>query len=75
MILKLTYRYEDVPQEIEITCSNYTFGMPKLFYLFSKKHNAGLHTLRKHGVVTDVIIHSYYNEKWHTVTSAELRLK
>lgn len=74
MILKLTYKYKEEPMEIEIACANYTFGLPKLFYLFHEKHNAGLHGLSKEGVVTDVAINSFYGGRWRTLSSAVVRL-
>lgn len=70
MILKMTYKYQEEPMEIEITCANYTFGLPKLFYLFNEKHNAGVNRLKKEGIVTDVVINSFYGGRWRILSSA-----
>lgn len=75
MILKLTYKYKEEPMEIEITCANYTFGLPKMFYLFNEKHNASLHSLSKESVVADVVIQSFYGGRWRTLSSAMVEFR
>ena len=75
MILKLTYKYKEESMEIEITCANYTFGLPKLFYLFYEKHKAGLNRLKKEGIVTDVVINSFYGGRWRILSSAMVEFR
>lgn len=74
MILKMTYSLNGVSDFVEITCSNYTFGLPKLFYVFKEKHGEGYQDLEKKGVVTGIRIHSYYNDRWRELISAGISL-
>jgi len=75
MLLKLSYKYAGVEEKIETTCSNYTFGLPKVFSLFHKKHPEGMNTLKKAGIVTDVLIEAYYNDRWRVLSSFSYEFK
>lgn len=72
MRLKITYKYNGEPMELEIPCSNYTFGLPMLYIKFEEKHNASLDELIKNGTVTDNVILSFYNDQWRVLKSASL---
>lgn len=49
MLLKLTYKYNGWPKSIATTCSNYTFGLPKIYWLFQQRYSESLQALQKKG--------------------------
>ena len=75
MQLKMMYKYNGKDEAIEVTCSNYTFGLPKLFYTFQQRHPEGLKQLEKDKVVTDVVIRSFYSGEWRTLQKATISFK
>lgn len=75
MILKMTYELNGTAENIEINCSNYTFGLPVLFGKFSEKHGKSYDELVKSGEASNVEISSFYNDEWHVLSRAYVKVK
>lgn len=75
MLLKMSYKYNGNAESVEASCSNYTFGLPKVFYLFHERHPEGLKELQKNSIVTDVEIRSFSNGEWRILKTARISLK
>lgn len=75
MLLKMTYKYNGNAESVEASCSNYTFGLPKVFYLFQERHPEGLKQLQRDRVVTDLEIESCSNGVWRTLEKATISYK
>lgn len=66
----MTYYFNGESDSVEISCSNYTFGLPKLYWTFEAKHGEIYRVLEKSSSVKGVRIHSFYNDRWMELSLA-----